>query len=93
MKSKLTVYIDNSIRQFLKESDESENISKLVNDALESYMSATLVRELVPPGRKKGEWSFPSLSEVEKRRPKSKGLTSAEEIIASQRRVRNESLS
>ncbi len=93
MTSKLTVYIDDSIRRFLKESGESESISKLVNDALESYMSATIVKDLVPPGTKKKEWNFPSLSEVEKRRPKSKGLLSAAEIMASQRRGRNARLS
>jgi hypothetical protein len=96
MTSKLTVYIDDSVRQLLKESAGSEeSISKLVNDALESYMSASLVKELFPPhrGKKKEELGFPSLSEVEKRRPRSKGLASAAEIIANQRRRRNASLS
>ena len=91
MTSKLTVYIDDSTKQFLKESIESESISKVVNDALESYMSASLVKDLIP--LKSKEWSFPSLSEVEKRRPKSKGLSSATEIITNQRRGRNARLS
>ena len=93
MTSKLTVYINDSIRQFLKESAGSESISKLVNDALESYMSATLVKDLAPPSSKKKDWNFPSLSEVEKRRPRSKGVLSSTEIIASQRRGRNARLS
>ena len=90
MTSKLTVYIDDSVRQFLKESAGTESISKLVNDALESYMSATLVKDLTPPGKKK-TWNFPSLSEVERRRPRSR--SSSTEIISNQRRSRNARLS
>jgi hypothetical protein len=90
MTSKLTVYIDDSVRQLLKESAGTESISKFVSDALESYMSAILVRDLVPPNNKTNR-SFPSLSEVEKRRPKAQG--SSAEIIASQRRGRNARLS
>ena len=95
MTSKLTVYIDDSVRQFLKESAaDSESISKIVNDALESYMSATLVKDLtLPASSRRKQLNFPSLSEVEKRRPSSKGLRSATEIITSQRRGRNARLS
>lgn len=95
MTSKLTVYIADSVRQFLKEeSADTESISKVVNDALESYMSATLVKDLAPPtSPRRKESGFPSLSEVEKRRPDSKGLVSSTEIIAGQRRSRNARLS
>ena len=94
MTSKLTVYVDDSVRKFLKESAVSESISKIVSDALESYLSSTIVRDLIPPtSSKRKEWNFPSLSEVENRRPSSKGLVSAEEIIATQRRGRNARLS
>ena len=94
MTSKLTVYIDDSMRQFLKESADTESISKVVNDALESYLSAALVKDLAPPtSPRRKESGFPSLSEVEKRRPHSKGLVSSTEIIAGQRRGRNARLS
>jgi hypothetical protein len=92
MTSKLTVYIDESIRQLLKESAGEESYSKIVNDALESYISGALVKDLSPPKEKtKGEMSYPSLSEVVKRRPKAEG--SSAEIISSQRRGRNARLS
>jgi hypothetical protein len=90
MPSKLTVYIDDSLRQFLKESAGNGSVSKLVSDALESYMSEAFVRDLKPPDDKKDR-NFPSLSEVKKRRPRAKG--SSAEIIASQRRSRNARLS
>jgi len=90
---KLTVYVDDSVRQFLKETaTDAESISRVVNDALESYMSVTLVKDLTSPGPARKEWkNFPSLSEVERRRPKSRkgeALTSAE-VIADQRRDRH----
>jgi hypothetical protein len=91
MTSKLTVYIDESIRQLLKESAGEESYSKIVNDALESYISGALVKDLSPPKKKKGEMTYPSLSEVVKRRPKARG--SSAEIISSQRRGRNARLS
>ena len=85
MTSKLTIYIDESTRQLLKESNEG-SYSKIVNDALESYISAGLVKDLSPPNKKK-DASFPSLSEGVKRRPKARG--SSTQIISSQRRERN----
>lgn len=90
MPSKLTVYVSDSVRQFLNEAAGGESISKLVNDALESYMAATFVRDLEPPGQKI-RTNFPSLAEVERRRPKVEG--SSAEIIANQRRGRNARLS
>ncbi len=89
MTSKLTVYVDDSLKQFLKESAGNESVSKLVNDAPESYMSEAFVRNLTPPDKKKNR-NLPSLSEVKKRRPRAKG--SSAEIIASQRRGRRFSL-
>jgi hypothetical protein len=90
MASKLTVYIDDSIRQSLKkEAAGSESISKLVNDALESYLSATLLRDLSLPDLTNDE--YPSLSEVERKRPKARG--SSDRIISNQRRGRDDRLS
>ena len=86
MTSKLTVYVDDSTRQLLRDSAGRKSLSAIVNDALESYMSASLVRDLSSK-----EDEFPSLSEVTKRRPRAHG--SSVEIIASQRRGRNASLS
>jgi len=86
MTSKLTVYIDDSIRKSLKDSAGTGSLSELVNDALESYMSTSLVRDLSSK-----EDELPSLSEVTRRRPKARG--SSAEIIASQRRGRNAGLS
>ncbi len=92
MTSKLTVYVDDWVRRSLKESAGPQSISKLVNDALESYLSATLVRDLGPPSRNKTSTrGFPSISEVKRRRPRAKG--SSAEIITSQRRGRNARLS
>ena len=88
MTSKLTVYIDESLRRLLKDSAGTQSLSELVNDALESYISAGLVRDLPSDTKNQG---FPSLSEVVKRRPKAHG--SSAEIIASQRRGRNARLS
>lgn len=87
MTSKLTVYIDDSTRRMLKDSGES--LSKLVNDAIESYMSQGLVEGLSLPTRE--AVALPSLSEVVRKRPKARG--SSTEIIASQRRGRNARLS
>ncbi len=86
MTSKLTVYVDDSTRQLLRDSTGGKSLSAIVNDALESYMSASLVRDLSSK-----EDEFPSLSEVTRRRPKARG--SSVEIIASQRRGRNARLS
>ena len=85
MTSKLTVYIDDSVRQILKDSAGEKSFSELVNDALESYLSASLVGDLSPLGKNGNE--LPSLSEVARRRPRVTGSSS--EIISSQRRDRN----
>jgi hypothetical protein len=89
MTSKLTVYVDDSIRQMLKNSAGTRSLSEIVNEALESYMSSGLIREMPVSGEKAA--GFPSLSEVTRKRPSAKG--SSVEIIASQRRGRNASLS
>jgi hypothetical protein len=90
MTSKLTVYVEDSVKQSLKESAGEKKLSKIVNEALVSYMSATLVRSLSPPDSK-NDIVFPSLSEVTTRRPRARG--SSTEIIASQRRGRSARLS
>ena len=89
MTSKLTVYVDESVKRLLKESAGDRKLSEIVNDALESYMSSTLVRDLYPTLKKDAE--FPSLSEVVRRRPRALG--SSAEIIASQRRGRGARIS
>jgi hypothetical protein len=85
MTSKLTVYIKDSLRQQLKDAVENKSLSQLVSDALESYLSAELVKDL---SSSNGDNALPSLSEVVKRRPKGRG--SSAEIIAIQRRGRND---
>jgi len=85
MTSKLTVYVDDSIRQLLRDSTGTRSLSEIVNDALESYMSASLVRDL------SSKEEFPSLSDVVKKRPRARG--SSADIIASQRRGRSARLS
>jgi hypothetical protein len=90
MTSKLTVYVDDSVRKLLNDSLGGRSLSEVVNDALESYVSAIFVRDLSFPS-KKAEAGFPSLSEVVRRRPKVRG--SSTEIIGSQRRGRNARLS
>ncbi|HXQ93170.1 MAG TPA: hypothetical protein VN739_09215 [Nitrososphaerales archaeon] len=89
MTSKLTVYVDDSVRKSLRESARGKKISQIVNDALESYLSSTLVRDLSFPD--KGDNEFPSLSEVVKKRPRVRGSSAG--IIASQRRGRSARLS
>ena len=93
MTSKLTVYIDDSTKKLLKDYTGEESLSRLVNDAIESYMSAIIVRDLEAPTTTttKEAMSFPSVSEVEKERPRAQG--SSTEIIAGQRRSRNARLS
>jgi len=85
MKSKLTVYVDDSVMKSLREFASGKKISKIVNDALESYLSSTLVRDLSFPDS--SDIRFPSLSEVVKKRPKARGSSAG--IIASQRRRRS----
>lgn len=89
MTSKLTVYIDDSTRKLLNEYRGEKSLSQIVNDALDSYIPAGLVRDLSLPAKELVV--FPSLSEVVKRRPRASG--SSAEIIASHRKGRNARLS
>ena len=88
MTSKLTVYIDDSLRKLLKDAADTKSLSQLVNEALESYISASLVKDMPSDKSNKG---LPSLSEVVKKRPKARGSSAG--IIANQRRGRNDRLS
>ena len=90
MTVKLTVYIDESLKQTIKENYGNRKISDLVSDALESYVAAGLIGDLNLPTKISGS-ELPSLSEVKRKRPKAIG--SSAEIIASQRRGRNARLS
>ena len=90
MTVKLTVYIDESLKQTIKENSGNRKISDLVSDALESYVAASLIGDLNLP-TKISSSELPSLSEVKRKRPKAIG--SSAEIIASQRRGRNARLS
>jgi hypothetical protein len=92
MTSKLTVYIEDSVKRQLKEeANGSKSLSELVNDALESYLSAQLINDFATPyasNEKKGKrhlarFELPSLSEVKKRRPRiSSTSPSSAEIIS-----------
>src|SRR5579884_430717 len=93
MTSKLTVYVDDSLKRLIKETSGNRKISEIVSEALEYYLSASSISYFkVPGGSKKpnsvATGELPSLSEVKKRRPKATG--SSAEIIASQRRDRKE---
>ncbi|MDA4111989.1 MAG: hypothetical protein OK439_05580 [Thaumarchaeota archaeon] len=88
MASKLTVYIDDSLMKLLKDETETMSLSQVVNDALESYFSVSLVRDL-PSSKNNGR--LPLLSEVIKKRPKSRSPSAW--IIANQRRGRKDRLS
>ncbi len=90
MTTKLTVYIDESLKRLIKETSGDRKISDVVSDALESYMAAGLVSDLELPNRVSVN-ELPSLSEVRKKRPKVRG--SSTEIISHQRRDANARLS
>ena len=93
MTSKLTIYVDDSIRQKLNEAAIDRSISDIVNDALESYLVSSMIGDLFPfmEGQEALSDELPSISEVKRRRPKVKGSSS--EILASQRRGRNDRIS
>jgi hypothetical protein len=91
MPYKLTVYIDDSIRQLLSEARGTESISKLVSEAIESYVSSAQAKDLTVPGGEEENQDFPSLSEVERMRPSARGSSAS--IITRQRRSRNASIS
>ena len=80
------VYGVDSILQFLRDLAGTRSLGELVNDALESYVSTNLVRDLSSK-----EDELTSLSEVARKRPKPHG--SSVEIIASRRRGHNSRLS
>ncbi len=90
MTSKLTVYIDESLKRLIKETSGGRKISDIVSDALESYLAASLVADLAPTSEISSS-ELPSLSEVKRKRPKAPG--SSAEIITAQRRGRNARLS
>jgi hypothetical protein len=92
MTAKLTVYVDESLKRLIKETSGNRKMSDVVSDALESYLTAGLIKEPNLSDKKKTSApELPSLSEVRSRRPKAPG--SSAEIIASQRRGRDARLS
>ncbi len=90
MTTKLTVYVDDSLKRLIKETSGNRKMSDVVNEALESYLAAGLVSDLSMPNKIPLS-ELPSLSDVRRKRPKASG--SSEEIIASQRRGRNARIS
>ncbi len=90
MTTKLTVYLDESLKRRIKETSGDRKISEVVSEALESYVAVGTIKELHLPGEDSTP-ELPSLSEVKARRPKVAG--SSAEILARQRRSRNAAVS
>ena len=90
MTTKLTVYLDESLKRLIKETSGDRKISDVVSDALESYVAAGLVSDLDLPNKISAS-ELPSLSEVRRKRPKVRG--SSTKIISEQRRDANARLS
>ena len=92
MTTKLTVYIDDSLKRLLKETCGDRKLSDVVGEALRSYISSGLAGDLKIPGQTSSS-ALPSLSEVKARRPKAGGGSSAEMIAAQRRGRKNAGLS
>jgi hypothetical protein len=90
MTPKLTVYVDESLKRLIKETSGNRKMSDVVSEALESYLAAGSMSDLRPPD-KSALSEPPSLSEVRRKRPRAS--RSSAEIIAGQRRGRNDRLS
>ena len=89
MTTKLTVYIDESLKRLIKETSGNRKMSEVVSDALASYVAAGSISDVGLKDLAVSE--LPSLTDVRMKRPKAAG--SSAKMISAQRRDRNARLS